>query len=157
MHQKLSLIAVALLFMMGASGCLQTGRPHALSLKRLTESNVQQAGFEEEIPDAPPDPKDPNRLKMAYARWMEEMGNTKEARNQYAAVTQEEPQNVDAMLGVARIDLLTGNLNAAEQGFLKAVRVTPEAPQPRYELGQFYASQKRWTAAVDELTRLLQD
>ena len=133
------------------SGCAQIRAAHDLSLKRLTESNVEQATFEEKIPDAPPDPKDPNRLKLAYARWMEEKGNTAEARSHYSAVAEAEPKNVDAILGVARIDLLTGNTAAAEQAFLKAVKIAPESAAAHYELGVYYANQNRWTAAVAEL------
>ncbi|MCA9032455.1 MAG: tetratricopeptide repeat protein [Planctomycetaceae bacterium] len=151
----LALVATGTL-LVGGAGCAHVG--NYLGLKSQDESEVQRAAFEEEIPDAPPDPKNPSQLKLAYARWMEESGNVDEARNQYTAVRSEEPKNVDAILGLARVDLASGKHVEAEQGFQRALKLDPESPLAHHGLARCYAVQKRWTEAVAELnTAVLAD
>lgn len=139
-----------------SSGCITISPGAApLSLKSLARPQVQHASHEEKVEEAPKDPKNPARLKLAYARLMEDSGELTEARRQYAAVTELQPKNVDALLGLARLDQMSGNVEAAEQGFKAAVKLAPDSATTQYSLGQFYGSQKRWSEASDALTKAM--
>ncbi|MFM9962380.1 MAG: tetratricopeptide repeat protein [Planctomycetaceae bacterium] len=100
--------------------------------------------------------KDPSKLDLAYAKWQEQLGNMTEARERYQRVLHDEPQSVDALLGLARMDQLAGRLTEAEQGFRKALKTSPGDPQVLDALGQFYAAQEKWPQAIDVLKQGLQ-
>lgn len=140
-----------------ASGCItiapSAGSP--LSFRSFLDRGVQQANYEEPVEEAPPDPKDPTRLKLAYARWMEEMGQAAEARQQYSDVAKEEPENVEALLGLARLDLLSGNVAEAERRLQHAMRLAPEKPAVQFGWGQYLAAQKRWQESIGPLRRAM--
>ena len=100
--------------------------------------------------------KDPSKLDLAYAKWQEQLGNMTEARERYQRVLHDEPQSVDALLGLARMDQLAGRLTEAEQGFRKALKNSPNDPLVLDALGQFYAAQEKWPQAIDVLKQGLQ-
>lgn len=110
---------------------------------------------EAEIADPPPRIGDPTELSLAYARWMEDVNNLGDARKHYAEVAEAKPKNIEAILGLARIDLASGMTYEAEQGFQKALRLSPNSPLALHALGQFYASQQRWPEAVDALNKAM--
>lgn len=91
----------------------------------------------------------PSDIRVSYARWMEEVGNGREARQQYELVLQDEPEHVGALLGIADLDLTAGNLAAAEQMILRASQVAPEEPAVAFSLGRLRATQRRWDDAVE--------
>lgn len=151
MHHCWKLATVGLL--LAATGCAQMGK--GLSWRNTKEAELQHVAYEEEIPETPADPKDPNRLKLAYAHWMEESGRINEARTHYSDVKKAEPKNIDAILGLARVDLLSGRYNEAEQGFQRVIKLEPNSGRAHYELARCYESQKRWGDAVTELNKAL--
>jgi tetratricopeptide (TPR) repeat protein len=110
---------------------------------------------EAEEADAPADIGDPTELSLTYARWMEDVKNLPEARRHYGEVAERKPKNIDAVLGLARIDLASGMTYEAEQGFLKALRLNPDSPAALHALGQFYVSQERWPEAVEMLNKAM--
>lgn len=95
--------------------------------------------------------KDPIKLHLNYARWQEHIGNLSEARDSYEFIIAEEPESVDAVLGLARIDQLSGRTHEAEQGFRKALKLSPNDPQALGAIGQFYAAEQRWGEAIQFL------
>lgn len=100
--------------------------------------------------------KNPTKLDLAYAKWQEQLGNATEARERYQRVLHDEPQSVEAILGLARLDQLAGRTAEAEQGFRKALKVSPNDPLVLDALGQFYASQEKWPQAIDILKAAVQ-
>jgi tetratricopeptide (TPR) repeat protein len=110
---------------------------------------------EAEVADPPRRIDDPTELSLAYARWMEDVNNLGEARRHYSEVAETKPKNVEALLGLARIDQASGMTYEAEQGFQKALRLSPNSPLALHALGQFYASQQRWPEAVDALNKAM--
>ncbi|MGH7126921.1 MAG: tetratricopeptide repeat protein [Planctomycetaceae bacterium] len=95
----------------------------------------------------------PARLHVAYALWQEQIGNFVEARKSYERALQEQEHNVDATLGLARIDHLAGRTADAERRFQEAIRLKPDDPQVLDSIGQFYVSQQRYPEAIDLLRR----
>lgn len=154
--QILSTLVAGCFLSMSASGCITiTPTSPSLSWKSLTKPKVQRASYEEKVPDAPGEPKNPARLKIAYARMMEESGQLAEARKSYAEAAALQPKEVEAVLGLARLDQAAGNLEQAELGYKKAVKLAPNSALTQYNLGQFYAAQDRWPEAADALTKAM--
>ncbi len=145
----------------GLSGCAFPGRQNANNgqpvqsrwnpFAQPTATYQQQVVNEED--EAPPKKiTDPNPLKLRYALWMEETGNLPEARKHYSEVLSARPKNVEAALGVARVDLASGQLDEAEKGFRLALKLDPQSAIAHSGIGQCRAAAKDWTAATQELT-----
>lgn len=139
-------------------GCRTTGDQTTASKSSLTSlfrARAVSATAEPPEPEPAPDVKDPSELSLAYARWMVDVGNLMEARRHYSEVAEDKPKNLEAALGLARVDQLSGRIHEAEQGFLKAQKLAPDSPEALHALGQFYASQERWPEAVEQLKRAM--
>jgi tetratricopeptide (TPR) repeat protein len=95
--------------------------------------------------------KDPSHVHLKWAQLQEQSGNVAESRQSYEFVLAENAKSVDAILGLARLDQLAGRTAEAEQGFQKALKLKPNAPQVLDAVGQFYASQEKWDLAVQKL------
>ncbi len=104
---------------------------------------------------APKKLRDPAKLNLAYGRWREQIGELSEARHAYETVLKKEPKSVDAILGIARIDLLAGRVRESEAGFQRAVALKPNDSYALAALGEFYASQQRWPDAIRNLESAL--
>ena len=100
--------------------------------------------------------KNPRKLDLAYAKWQEQIGNMTEARERYQRVLHDQPQSLEAMLGLARLDQLAGRMQEAEQGYRKALKAAPNDAAVLDALGQFYATQEKWPLAIDHLKQSLQ-
>lgn len=154
-RQTMALIAGCVV-LSSVSGCITITPPSPSSAwKSLTKPKVHQASYEEKVPAAPNDPKNPARLKVAYGRLMEETGQLAEARKSYAEAVELQPKEVEALIGLARLDQEMGHLDQAELGYKKAAKVAPTSSRAHYSLGQFYASQERWEEAREALTKAM--
>ncbi len=87
-------------------------------------------------------------LTLAWSKLKEEEGHLTEARVGYEKVLTAEPNNVDAMLGMARMNVKAQRLVDAEQGYTHAMKLQPKSPAVLSEVGQFYAQQQRWDKAI---------
>jgi tetratricopeptide (TPR) repeat protein len=141
-----------------ASGCRTPADSATASKSSLTsifKARTVSNSIPETEPEIIPEIKDPTELNLAFARWMEDVGNLGEARKKYSEVADAKPKNLEAVLGLARIDQLSGMSHEAEQGFLRAQKLAPDAPEALNALGQFYASEKRWPDAVTQLNKAM--
>ncbi|WP_437188487.1 tetratricopeptide repeat protein [Planctomicrobium sp. SH668] len=138
------------------SGCItiSPGTP-SFSLKSLAKPQVQKASYEEQMETAPGNPKNPAKLKIAYGKMLEESGQLSEARKSYSEAVEIAPKEIEALIGLARLDHLAGNSELAEINYKKAVKLSPHAAMPHYHLGQFYASQNRWEESCEQLTKAM--
>lgn len=139
-------------------GCKTPGDPATASrtsLSSLFKARTVSAANQEPETDVIPEVKDPTELSLSYARWMEDVGNLMEARRHYSEVAEAKPKNLEAALGLARIDQLSGRSHEAEQGFLRALKMSPDSPEALHALGKFYASEQRWPQAVEQLKRAM--
>jgi tetratricopeptide (TPR) repeat protein len=124
------------------------------SMPGKNAQQVTTAGYQQLVVDEGPPRKikDPLSLKLRYARWMEEIENYDEAQANYQIVLQERPKEIEAILGLARIDQAAGRMQAAEEGYNKALSLQPNSAIAKNALGQFYAAQGRMSDALPLLS-----
>jgi Tfp pilus assembly protein PilF len=115
------------------------------------------------------DPQKNAKLHLAYAAHEETKGNeagvrhaSEEQRASYDAARKayqhvltlnDKSVEVDAVIGLARLDEVAGRVGEAEQGFKKAARLESDSPRSLDALGQFYSAQSRWSDALPTLQR----
>lgn len=97
--------------------------------------------------------KNPLALKLQYARVMEQFENYPDARQNYSAVLSEEPENFEAVIGLARVDQAVGEHEKAADGFRKALALRPDSHVALHALGQFHLSQGRVSEALPLLNK----
>jgi len=119
------------------TGCQSTGQGNAWQPTADAEAQI----------------KDPERLRLSFAQMSEQRGDYNAAREAYQQVSSANPQSPEAILGLARLDLLAGRIQAAERQFLQAYQVAPENSLVIESLGQFYLTQERYDEAVRHLSR----
>lgn len=94
---------------------------------------------------------DPVRMHLAHAQAAEKGGALSQARRSYEYVLDEDPRSVDAILGLARINQMSGMPRQAEYGFKRALALKPQNSHVLHSLGQFYAAEERWSEAIEAL------
>lgn len=90
----------------------------------------------------------PTRVSLAWAKLKEEEGRLTDARASYEKVLVREPNNVDAVMGMARLNVKAQRMVDAEQGYSLAMKLQPKSTLVLSEVGQFYAQQQRWDRAI---------
>ena len=95
--------------------------------------------------------KNPVKVHLAYALWHEQQGNQVEARNSYNAVLKKSPKNIDALLGLARLDMQVNRMSDSELRLQKAQKIAPKNPQVAAAFGQFHAVQRDWPRALEQM------
>lgn len=95
--------------------------------------------------------KNPIKVHLAYALWHEQQGNQVEARNSYTKVLEKNSKNIDALLGLARLDIQLSRLTDADARLQKAQKIAPKSAEVLAVIGQFHAVQKDWPRALEQL------
>jgi tetratricopeptide (TPR) repeat protein len=95
--------------------------------------------------------KSPESTYLAHAVWHEQEGNLTEARNSYNMVLNKNPKNIEAMLGLARIEISLGRMTDAETRLTKAQKLAPKNPQVEVALGQYYSARNDWPHALEHM------
>lgn len=85
---------------------------------------------------------------MKFARWREDLDDYEEAKRQYMDVLADDPENIEARLGVARVEFKTGHKAEAEKILAATTRKFPNATNAWVEMGRVYSSQEKWDKAV---------
>ncbi|MEZ6055659.1 MAG: tetratricopeptide repeat protein [Planctomycetaceae bacterium] len=145
----------------GFSGCASTKQTGGFSNdSQGTWAAIRDFGkprnssnYEEHIQEIPSQLQRPAELSLAYARAMEESGNYTDARVHYLKVLELRPNDVAAIVGIARVDHREGNLEAAERGYRKALTLDPSNADALHGLGRQQAKLEQWDSAVDSLNR----
>jgi tetratricopeptide (TPR) repeat protein len=146
----------ALLVLLLLAGCTASPEKTSPSLfgSLRKDDSVQKASYEVEADIVSPSRiRDPLALKLRYARWMEELRNYPEARTHYSAILVEQPENLEAIVGLARIDHAAGRLAEAEDGFRKALAQRADSALANQAYGEFLLAQGRPAEAVSLLNR----
>ena len=97
--------------------------------------------------------KNPEKTHLAHAKYVEQTGDFETARTSYETALQHNKQSFEAVLGLARLDLLSGKTPQAEQNFLRAFEMAPTNEVAIEALGQFYLTQDRFVEAAQYLQR----
>ena len=92
--------------------------------------------------------KNPEKTLLAWARYQEDIGEYAEARRKYREMQIAYPENLEAHLGMARIEMLTGRSKQAEQILTELVKDHPDSTAVRISTGQMYAQQEKWDEAI---------
>ena len=92
--------------------------------------------------------KDPERTLLAWARWQEDIGEFGEARRKYRELLVAYPENIEAQLGMARIELSCGRVQQAEEILTRVAEERPSNTPVRLELGRLYTQQENWPKAI---------
>lgn len=91
---------------------------------------------------------DPEGSLVKWARWQEDVGEYGEARKKYREILVAYPENIDAQLGLARIELSCGRVKQAEEILLEVAAKRPTNAPVRLELGRLYTHQEDWNKAI---------
>jgi len=84
----------------------------------------------------------------AWARYQEDVGEYAEARRKYRELLIAYPENVEASLGLARIELVTGRAQQAEEILTNLEQQHPEDIVVKLELGRMYSHQEMWPESL---------
>lgn len=92
--------------------------------------------------------KNPEKTLLAWARYQEDIGEYAEARRKYHELQIAYPNNIEAALGLARIEVLTGRTRQAEEILRGVAQRHPENIDVRLAFGRLYSQQERWDDAI---------
>lgn len=120
--------------------------------KVASKNDQPPATLEEKISVAKNKLKNPDKFYVTHGQLQEKMGDLNSARTSYEVALGENPKSVEAVLGLARLDQVAGRKVEAEKGFQKALEMTPDDPQVRASIGQFYAAEEKWGQAIPLLS-----
>lgn len=128
-------------------GCTSLPK-NPLASKPNESANTAESGSGELVSDQAL--KNPTRIQLAYGQWQEQLGQQAEARESYNKVLSAQPKNVDAMLGLARIDQAAGLMDDAETRLKRALKLAPKDARVLATYGNFYAAQQDWQKAIEK-------
>lgn len=94
------------------------------------------------------EPKHPEHVHVAYARWQEQQKQLPQARESYQKALEIDPKSIDALLGISRLEQLAGRHAEAEKQLQRAQKLRPKDPLVHAAWGEFYATQQQWGPAV---------
>ena len=95
----------------------------------------------------------PERAFLSYAGWKADIGQLAEARGAYENILSSNANSVDALLGLANVEIKAGRIKEAESKYKRAVGVNPSNAKAVYALGKFYATQNKMADAVGMLSK----
>ncbi|MFN9720419.1 MAG: tetratricopeptide repeat protein [Planctomycetota bacterium] len=110
-----------------------------------------KAGQEELSPEfkaAQKNFKDPEKSLLAWARYQEDIGEYAEARKKYRELQIAYPDSIEAGMGLARIEMLTGRTRQAEEQLLELAGNYPENGNIQLELGAMYSKNEDYPQAI---------
>lgn len=100
--------------------------------------------------------KNPISIHLNYAKWKEQIGDLPTATESYQMVLDQEPKNIEAQLGLARIAMMKNHRGEAEVKFREAMKLAPSDPHVLDQVAQFYAEGGEWDRAAVLLEHAVQ-
>mgnify|MGYP002628048006 FL=1 len=151
---------VAALFLSLTVGCstLQSMPARMKSMvSRAPDSNDPLANVKANVSDdfkmAKRELKSADETLLKYAQMREDMGNHDVALDRYRELLADNPDNVGARLGIARIEYKNGRVHEAEEILKAAARRHPENQQVWIDMGQIQSERKEYGAAIQSLQK----
>lgn len=142
----ITVIAAAMLF--GVSGCVTDfGRSSLFGFagKQPAETNQLSPEFREAQKTFR---RNTPKAILAWAHYQEDVGEYAEALSRYRELSIAYPENIEAHLGMARVENATGRFQQSEAILRKLSSDYPENTSIHLELGNLYAQREDWTAAT---------
>ena len=90
----------------------------------------------------------PDETMLAFARWKEDIGHFAEAKRRYREILTDNPDRLQARLGIARIENETGRFDQSREILLEARKHNPETPIVFQELGRLHGNREEWADAI---------
>lgn len=143
------LVAVSLFT---ATGCQTGGIKDSWS--RMTTSFGGREKVSPEFREAQKMLKHPEQTLVAMARWKEDNEEYGEAKEQYRQILVAYPENIDAKLGLARIEMAIGRQQQAEEQLLTLSKELPDNIAVARELARLYSSREEWPRAISVLNAI---
>ena len=95
----------------------------------------------------------PAKAQLAYARWREEQGDYEGAIRRYQDVLADDAKNIDARLGIARVEQKTGRKAQALKILEATVRKFPDSQPAWMELGRLHRSEENLDKSIVSFRR----
>ncbi|MCP4505677.1 MAG: tetratricopeptide repeat protein [Fuerstiella sp.] len=90
---------------------------------------------------------------MKFARWREDLGDYQEAKDHYRQILADNPDSLNARLGIARIEFTTGRVTEAQAILAATARKHPDSPEVWVEIGRIHSNQEQWDQAIESLEK----
>jgi tetratricopeptide (TPR) repeat protein len=90
---------------------------------------------------------------LKFARWREDLGDYQEAKEHYREILTDNADNLDARLGIARIEFMTGRVTEAQAILAATARKHPDSPEVWIETGRIHSNQEEWGQAIESLEK----
>ncbi|MDG1894595.1 MAG: tetratricopeptide repeat protein, partial [Fuerstiella sp.] len=92
---------------------------------------------------------------LKFARWREDLGDYREAKEHYRQLLADNPNSLEARLGIARIEFTTGRVTEAQAILTATARKHPESPEVWVEMGRIHSNQEEWGQAIESLEKAI--
>ena len=143
---RLFVICSGLLLSMSLVGCSTFSKLTASKTKKPPQQAVGSAEF-----STSNKLKNPAKVHLAYGGWHEQAGELQEARKSYMKVLESNPKDLEAILGLARIDEAVEQYDECDKWLEKAQKYHPKDPRTFVALGRTHAARKEWHEALDNM------
>ncbi|MEZ6064722.1 MAG: tetratricopeptide repeat protein [Planctomycetaceae bacterium] len=84
---------------------------------------------------------------------MEQGGKLSEAKTHYEKVLDTDSENVEAIVGLARMQQQLGNVQEAERGYHRAIKLDPDSAVALQGLGHLFSGRDDWDRAATVLEK----
>jgi tetratricopeptide (TPR) repeat protein len=93
---------------------------------------------------------------LSFAKWSEDRGDHEEAQRRYRDLLADNPDNVDARVGIARVEFKSGRKLEAEKILQSTVRKFPDNTEAWIETGRLYSQMEQWGKAVQSFEKAIE-
>lgn len=95
--------------------------------------------------------KHADKTMLAFAQMCESRGDFAEAKRRYQDVLADNPNNIEARVGIARVEFQAGRKAEAESILMAASEKHPESARVWMEMGRVQSAREQWAAAAESL------
>ncbi|MBL8815951.1 MAG: tetratricopeptide repeat protein [Planctomyces sp.] len=146
---RTSLTCLLTLTLIATTGCQSGGLKD--SWARLTTRKADKQELTPQFKEAQRMLKNPEQTLVAMARWKEDNEEYAEAREKYRELLLAYPDNLEAQLGLARIEMATGRQQQAEEQLSILAKKHPDNLQVASEQARLYSQREDWGRAISIL------
>lgn len=94
-----------------------------------------------------------DKTLLSLAKWSEERNDLEEAQRRYRDLVADNPDNIDARIGVARVEFKSGRKQEAENILKATVKKFPDSTEAWIETGNLYSQMEQWDKAASSYAK----